>query len=399
MAKRKNSDGGTGSGGPPPPPSDSHSGSGPPPSTDPSSAAQREARQDAREAASKEARADRREYEAFQDRNPKNHEDFAKWNAAQDQAESQANAQLDLRLAQAKAEKALGSATYQRDARSIITNILRSYGLQSLDKWAWSLITQNASIDQITTELYQQPLFKQRFPGIIYRQEHGLPPISITSYIALEDSYEQLVTQYGLPRSILTPAFMGNLVGQDVSPSEFNDRIVKGYSFVQQAPASVQQTFAQWFGVKGMGQLAHYFLDPKNNAAVLEHEAMMAQVQGAGVNAGVNIGRNRAAQLAEMGDTYQQVQSALGGLTKTAGLFQANQAEGAMSAGIRGVVGQAAHLTESNQGVSAALGLSATAEQEVQQRANERQASFKGGGGAAQQGQQGYIGLGSAKSE
>ena len=286
----------------------------------------------------------------------------------------------------------------QQNAQAIIANVLRGFGLEALDKWAWGLITQGAGVDQITDELYQQPLFKARFPGIVLRQKLGLPPISMADYITLEDSYDQLVSQYGLPRSILTTDFVGNLIGQDVSATEFEDRIVKGYQVVSQAPASVQQTFAQWFGPKGAGQLAAYFLNPKSASDVLEKEALMAQVQGAGINAGVNIGKNRASQLASMGDTYTQVASALNKLTTTAGLYKANQAEGFQNQPIRGVVGQATSLSESNQGVNAALGLSAADEQEVEQRALERQNAFRGGGGAAQQTTQGYAGLGSAKS-
>ena len=291
-----------------------------------------------------------------------------------------------------------GTTPGQTDARAIIQKILRSFGLGELNNWAWKLITQGAGVDQITAELYQQPLFKLKFPGIIMRQELGLPPISMASYVALEDQYHQLTTQSGLPASVLTTEFMGKLIGNDVSASEFSDRIVKGFATVAQAPASVQQTFASWFGAKGPAQLAAYFLNPKTGADVLEHEAMMAQVQGAGVNAGVNIGRNRASQLAAMGDTYSQVAGALTKLTTTAGLYQANQQEGAQNRPIRGVTGQAANLTESNQGVDATLGLSAAAEQEVEQRALERQNAFRGGGGAAQQGQQGYTGLGAAKA-
>jgi hypothetical protein len=283
------------------------------------------------------------------------------------------------------------------DARTIITDVLNSFGLKGLDNWAWKLVTQGASADQITDELYDQPLFQAQFPGIFQRIKSGLPPVSLAQYISLEDSYDQLTTQYGLPRSVLTKDFVGNLIGSDVSPSEFSDRIVKGYAVVSQAPASVRQAFAQWFGPKSDGQLAGFFLNPKNNAAVLEKEALMAQVQGAGVNAGVNIGRNRAEQLAQMGDTYSQVQSALNKLTTTAGLYNSNQQEGFENRPIRGVVGQAVNLTESNQGVNAALGLSAASEQEVEQRALERQNAFRGGGGAAQQPTSGYTGLGSSK--
>lgn len=284
-----------------------------------------------------------------------------------------------------------------RDARTIISDVLKAYGLQGLTGWAWNIITSGGGADEITDTIQQQPLFKAQFPGIALREKMGLPPISMADYISLEDTYDQLVSQYGLPRSVLTKDFVGELIGNDVSASEMQDRITKGYAAVEQAPAAVQQAFSQWFGAKGNGQLAAYFLNPKNASDVLEQEALQANVQGAGTNAGVDIGRNRAAQLAAMGDSYAQVQSALNKLTTTSGLYQSNQAEGFSNTPIPGVRGQAADLTASNQGVGAALGISAEDEQEVEQRGLERQNAFRGGGGAAQQATQGYAGLGTAK--
>lgn len=285
-----------------------------------------------------------------------------------------------------------------RDARTIIEDVLKNYGLQGLTNWAWGIITNGGGADEITDTIQDQPLFQAQFPGIIQREKLGLPPISMSDYISLEDSYDQLVTQYGLPRSVLTKDFVGNLIGQDVSVNELSDRITKGFAAVQAAPASVQQVFAQWFGPRGNAQLASYFLNPKNASDVLEKEAMMANVQGAGISAGVNIGQNRAAQIAQMGDTYSQVQQALNKVTTQAGLYQSNQAEGFANATVRGARGQANILTASNQGVNAALGLSAEDEQEVEQRELERQNAFKGGGGAAEQATQGYTGLGSTKA-
>lgn len=291
-----------------------------------------------------------------------------------------------------------GATVTQLDAQGAIDTVLKQYGLSSLSKWAWQMIVEGNSAQQIAIELYQQPAFEKRFPGIFLRMKLGFPPIDPTTYIAAEDAMLQLTEEYGLPRSILTPEFMGQVIGHDVSTSEFTDRIQKGFALVENAPPEVRQVFNQWFGHgKGDAQLAAFFLNPDTSAVTLEKEAAAASIQGAGVSVGVNIGKGRAERIAQMGDSYAQVQSALANLQKEQGLFKNSVSEQAADRPVKGVPGLQSQLTESGAGVDSALGLSGAASQAVEQRVLERANAFKGGGGAAQVTTQGYVGLGESK--
>jgi hypothetical protein len=99
-----------------------------------------------------------------------------------------------------------------------------------------------------------------------------------------------------------------------------------------------------------------------------------------------------------MGQTYASAQTAFKNLTAQAGLFQQTVGEQSSQAPVPGTTNANTPLTESNQGVEAAFGLSANADQQVHQESLERQDEFRGGGGAATTQAEGFSGLSAAKA-
>jgi hypothetical protein len=263
----------------------------------------------------------------------------------------------------------LATATTQ-DANAILQQTLDSYGLGSMAQWAWNQITTGASPDQVLVNLYQTPQFAQRFPGIIARQKAGLPPISPASYISYEDSAKQLENQYGLPRGFLSnPNTIGEAIGNDVSMSELTSRVQQGYAQVAYAPPEVRQAYAQMFGASGDGALASQFLDFNRSSQLLTEQATAAQISGDASMGGTNMSTGDAMKLAQMGHTQADVGTTLASLQKESPLFNAS-------------IHEQNNLTQGTQGVEAAFGLNATAEQQVIHRQQQRQAEFQGGGAA-----------------
>ena len=270
------------------------------------------------------------------------------------------------------------------DANAILQQTLNQYGLGSMSQWAWNEITNGSSADQVLNDLYQTPQFAQRFPGIIARQNAGLPPISPSDYIAYEDQAKQLENQYGLPQGMLSdPNRLGTLIGQDVSMSELTDRVQNGYAAVQYAPPQVRQAFTQMFGVNGDGALAAHFLDTTQASKLLEQQATAAQISGQATIGGINMDTGHAMQLAQLGLTSSSVGSGLQDLQQKSSLYNAQ-------------VNETPNLSIGTQGVEAEFGLSGSATQQVLQREQERQAQFQGGGAAASD-SYGAEGIGKAR--
>ena len=60
---------------------------------------------------------------------------------------------------------AADTAAVGTDARSLITQVLADYGLQSLGDWAWNQITSGASSAQVLLDMYQTPAVRPAVPG------------------------------------------------------------------------------------------------------------------------------------------------------------------------------------------------------------------------------------------
>lgn len=260
------------------------------------------------------------------------------------------------------------STTTGSDAIATVDQVLQQYGLQSLSQWAWSEITNGASSNQVVLDMYNQPAFKARFPGIAIRQQKGLPAVSPADYVNYEDALAQMQSQYGLPKGFLTdPTRVANLIGGDVSTSEVQARVEQGYQAVAYAPPSVRQSFAQMFGANGDGALASQFLDQSTAAPLLEQQATAADIAGLASQQGVNMGTDTAMQLAAQGQTGSSTASGIANIAQSAPLFDQS-------------VSETNDLRAGVEGVQAQFGLSGQATQEITQRQQQRAAEFKGGG-------------------
>jgi hypothetical protein len=208
-----------------------------------------------------------------------------------------------------------------------------------------------------------------------------LNPIDEETYLALERQYNQLFRAASFPDEFSGRDYMAQLIGADKSPNEVNSLIQNGYLAVTQAPPAVRQAFGQFFGVYGDSALAALILDPDMSETALSRMAATAGVAGTGADYGFAFDRGLAEEVVSRGlqqnarQTYAQVAQARPLFTETA-------TEGT-------------DLTES-QGLEAAFGYNADAQQAVARRAQERQAAF-GGRSQTAVTERGAIGLGEAR--
>lgn len=269
-----------------------------------------------------------------------------------------------------------------QSARGILNAALAQYGLGSLAKWAWSQYTAGSSTDQIMLDLRNQPEYKARFPAMeeLAKQGHAM---SESQYITMENGYATAMHNAGLPPGFYDqPEDYAQLMENNVSVGELQNRVTNGFARVASAPPEVRAEFEKLYGAKGDSALAAWFLDPDKAEPVLEQQAAAAVIGGTGMRYGVDTGKGTLEELAQQGVTDQQAQTGFAAIQKSAGLFHANE-------------GENPDLTEANQGVSAQFGLSANDILAVQQRQQERQAAFQGSGAAAATAK-GAVGLGEA---
>ena len=267
-------------------------------------------------------------------------------------------------------------AEQRESARAIIANLLSEYGLENLTDFVNNLITTEdiVSGDVILGKIRQTEQYKARFAGNIARRNAGFNVMSEAQYVALENSYRQIMRASGLPSGFYdAPDDFSTLIGGDVSAAELSSRINDGYLAVQQANPQVINEMRRLYGVDD-SMLAAYFLDPAKATPMLLRQARSAQIASeATLQAQQEISAMTAEELAVAGITQEQARAGFQTIAGAEELFVA----------LPGTTEEA--ITQQEQ-IAGVFGTSAAAQQRIRQRSRERQATFEAGGRFAGQG-------------
>ncbi len=301
-------------------------------------------------------------------------------------------------------------------AEDIINSALETVGLdpsqlattgvnvgQTLTQYFWSQIVNQGLTDagtigeMIGTLLPATGQFQVAFPGYQKAIQNGYVR-TVAEYVSAEEGITSVMLQGGVPKAMINPQTVGNLIANGVSVNEVAARVNNGLDAALNAPAEVQNMFAQEFGAgNGPAALATVFLNPNIDAVTLQKMLAGAEIRGAAAASNLTISQGLSQRLADQGQTYASAQAQFKNLTAQAGLFQQTVGEHLSQAPVAGTQNANMPLNESQQGVEAAFGLNSNAVQQVHQEALSRQNEFRGGGGASTSQQEGYSGLAAAK--
>jgi hypothetical protein len=233
------------------------------------------------------------------------------------------------------------------------------------------MIIKGASQDEIQLLIYDQPAFKARFPAIFARQKAGLPPLSVNDYL----NFEQTVTSMAHTAGVsLSQQELNDLLINDVSAQEVDERLQMAVEAVN-SDTETRQFLQDKYG-PSFGQLMKFWMNPKAELPVLQHQFRTGQIGGAAARTGFgNISLAQAQRLESTGMSQEQAASGFGQLVQLQPLFTPiNDAEDVITTD-----DQIALLT-GDQGI----------QQAVEQRQRQRTAEFEGGGSYAQ-GKEGFA--------
>jgi len=203
------------------------------------------------------------------------------------------------------------------------------YGLGALVTPLKGLIESGISPSEFTIKLRETDAYQKRFAANKARINKGLSALSEAEYIGLEDTYQGIMRQYGMPESYYTRGEMGRqegfekFIGGDVSPAELETRISTAYNRVINSNPEVVQALKQFYPNITNGDILSYALDPEKALTDINKKVTAAEIGGAAIGAGLGIGIARAEELQRYGVTKETAQQGFG--TIASGLERGRQ--------------------------------------------------------------------------
>jgi hypothetical protein len=203
------------------------------------------------------------------------------------------------------------------------------YGMGSLVEPLKQFITQGISSSEFTLRLRDTDAYKKRFAANASRIAKGLSALNEAEYIGLEDQYQNIMREYGLPASYYARGEMGRQEGfekflaNDVSAAELEDRVLTAQSRVMNANPEVLASLKQFYPGIANGDILAYTLDPEKALTDIKRKVTAAEIGGGAMQAGLGITGTRAEELGAAGVTKQQAQQGFG--TIAGGLQRGSQ--------------------------------------------------------------------------
>lgn len=151
---------------------------------------------------------------------------------------------------------------------------------------------------------YQQA-WNTRFVANATRKAKGLTELLPAAYVQLEQSYKQLMIKHGVPSTLFdSPDDFAELIGNDVSPVEVNDRLQYASDYINfSGNENVKAQLRSEYGLSD-SEMAAYMLDTDRTLQYLQSESRRnmnrANVGGAAMTQGVDIGKSLRDEIAAM---------------------------------------------------------------------------------------------------
>jgi hypothetical protein len=212
-----------------------------------------------------------------------------------------------------KTEEVIGGPTsipktQNKSAFDLITLELKNLGLESLITPLTKIFSDGIEdSDSIRLALSQTTAYQDRFKANEERIKAGLRALSPAEYIRLEDQYQEVMRNYGLPASYYAKDATGKQVGfekfisGDVSAVELEDRIATAQNRVLKANPEVSTALKQFYPDITNGDILAYTLNPAQGLEEIKRKVTAAEIGGAALQAGLTTGMTRAEELRSAG--------------------------------------------------------------------------------------------------
>jgi hypothetical protein len=211
------------------------------------------------------------------------------------------------------------NAANRQSAYDLLYAEFSKYGLGALVQPLQGLIQSGASPAEFSIKLRESEPYKERFKGNSQRIAKGLKAISEAEYIGLEDQYQEILRNAGLPDSywkqsvdprtgITTQEGFTNFIANDVSAVELEDRVATAQQRLIYANPEVSIALKTFYPDITNGDLLAYALDPTKGLEQIKRRITAAEIGSSAVQMGLATNVTDAEYLARYGVTKAQAQ-------------------------------------------------------------------------------------------
>ena len=199
-------------------------------------------------------------------------------------------------------------------AYNILLQEFTKYGLGSLVSDVKDMLVNRTPAAEIPIALQNTKAYQQRFAANQDRIKAGLAALSPAEYIGLEDQYQNIMRNYGLPSSYYTKDSTGRQPGfekflaNDVSAVELEDRVATAQQRVLNTNPEVLTALKQFYPDLNNADILAYTLDPKQALVDIKRKVTAAEIGGAALQQGLQALGGTAESLAGQGITKAQAQ-------------------------------------------------------------------------------------------
>jgi hypothetical protein len=201
-----------------------------------------------------------------------------------------------------------------RSAYALLLSEFSKYGLEALVSPLQDLIKQGLSGPEFQIALRNTDAYQKRFAGNTERIKKGLTALSPAEYLALEDQYQNIMRNYGLPASYYTKDSLGTqqgfnkLIANDVSAVELEERVLTAQKRVLDAAPEVKTALRQFYPDITNGDILAYTLDPEKGLEDIKKKVTAAEIGGAALVSGLTTSLTDAEYLRRYGVTKEKAQ-------------------------------------------------------------------------------------------
>lgn len=211
-------------------------------------------------------------------------------------------------------------STVDVDAYTLLESTFKDYGLEELVPEIKKFMEEGLGSNQAAVELRKTTAYITRFRGNEIRRQAGLNVVSEATYLELENSYNETLRAFGLQGYFgadrkVSQSKMADIIGNDISATEFKDRIDTVVTRVNNSDPNIKATLKSFYNIQD-DDLVKYFLNPKENLPKLQEKVLSAEIGSEAIKQNLLTDVTSATALAQLGITKAQAREGYQGISE-----------------------------------------------------------------------------------